>query len=220
MAIDSLGDRMKRYELTYQHRLLDRMYTIIRIDGKAFHTYTRKLPKPFDRGIIEDMIETTQYLCENVQGCKVGYVQSDEITLILTDFEELNTMSWFDNEVQKMCSISASLATAKFNQLRMVRELNKFKGQRPSEDFSHLMDIRLAQFDSRVFQVPTLSEVYNNLLWRNQDCVRNSIASSAQSIFSSKELHGKNTTMMQEMIATKTSEFKRKIEVCGYEDAI
>ncbi len=186
--LDSLGDRMKRYEDSSRFFLLRRMYTIIRIDGKAFYTYTRDLKKPFDDGLISDMDETTKFLCQNIQGAKIGYVQSDEISLILTDFDDLNTSAWFDNNIQKIASVSASMAAAKFNQLRFS---------------NHALTSKLAFFDARVFQVPTKTEAINYLIWRQNDATRNSISSVAQSMYSHKELHGKSSNQMQEMIFQK-----------------
>ena len=84
------------------------------------------MKKPFDEGLIEDMEATTKFLCENIQGVKLGYCQSDEISLLLTDYETLDTQAWFDYNVQKMTSISASMATAKFNQLRLQRNIIQF----------------------------------------------------------------------------------------------
>jgi tRNA(His) 5'-end guanylyltransferase len=180
---DSLGDRMKEfYENRTRTFLPRRTYTIIRIDGKAFHTYTRGLTRPFDWDLVSDMDETAKYLCENIQGAKFAFVQSDEISILLTDFNEMNTSAWFDGNIQKMASISASLATAKFNELR------------PN---------KLALFDSRVFTIPTAIEVENYMIWRQQDTVRNSISSVAQSLYSHRELNGKNTNQMQEMCFNK-----------------
>ena len=112
---DELGKRMKIYEAVPKIKLVRRMPVAIRIDGKAFHTFTRGFQKPFDNVLMKTMQETTKYLCENIQGCVFGFTQSDEITLILVDYKELNTSAWFDNEVQKICSISASMATMAFN---------------------------------------------------------------------------------------------------------
>jgi tRNA(His) 5'-end guanylyltransferase len=204
--IDTLGDRMKDfYEDRYRITLPRRTYTIIRIDGKAFHTYTKRLKRPFDEGLIEDMNETTAYLCKNIQGVKLGYVQSDEISLILTDFDELGTHAWFDNNMQKMASVAASMATAKFNQLRMIRACNNSGGDLVFEglDKDGIENFRLAMFDARVFQIPFIDEVINYLIWRQQDATRNSISSVAQSMYSPKELHGKSTDEMQEMIFQK-----------------
>lgn len=207
--IDTLGDRMKDfYEDRYRINLPRRTYTVIRIDGKAFHTYTKGLERPFDFGLIEDMNETTAYLCKNIQGAKLGYVQSDEISIIVTDFDEIGTHAWFDNNMQKMASIAASMATAKFNQLRMARFCRN-EGTEPKyreESFvseSQINNFKLATFDARVFQIPFIDEIVNYLIWRQQDATRNSISSVAQSLYSHKELHNKSTDDMQEMIFQK-----------------
>ena len=113
---DDLGTRMKTfYEQVPKTRLIRRMPVAIRIDGKAFHTFTRGFNKPFDEILIKSMQETMKYLCENIQGCVLGYTQSDEITLILVDYQKLTSAAWFNYEVQKMCSIAASMATMMFN---------------------------------------------------------------------------------------------------------
>lgn len=200
---DALGDRMKDfYEDRTRIKLPRRTYTIIRIDGKAFHTYTKGMQRPFDDGLIEDMDETTAYLCKNIQGVKFGYVQSDEISLLLTDFDDLTTDMWFDGNLQKMASIAASMATAKFNQLRMIRGTSKFYEQKILTEES-IEKFKLAMFDARVFQIPSSVEVENYFIWRQQDATRNSISSVAQSMYSPKELHGVKTDQMQEMIFQK-----------------
>lgn len=113
---DNLGMRMKNnYESIPKARLMRRTPVAIRIDGKAFHTFTKGFEKPFDMVLIKSMQQTMKYLCENIQGCVFGYCQSDEITLILVDYQTLTTDAWFDYEVQKICSISASMATMAFN---------------------------------------------------------------------------------------------------------
>jgi len=176
---DSIGDRMKEfYENRTRTFLPRRTYTIIRVDGKAFHTYTRGLARPFDIDLVNDMDETACYMCKNIQGAKFAFVQSDEISILLTDFESLTSDAWFDGNIQKMASISASLATAKFNELRPGK---------------------IALFDSRVFIIPSDIEVENYFIWRQQDTVRNSISSVAQSMFSHRQLENKNTGQMQEM---------------------
>jgi len=180
---DSLGDRMKDfYENRTRIYLPRRTYTIIRVDGKSFHTYTKGLQRPFDEKLINDMDETAAYLCKNIQGAKCAFVQSDEISILLTDFDNLTTDAWFDGNIQKITSISASLATAKFNELRPGK---------------------IAIFDSRVFTIPSNVEVENYFIWRQQDTVRNSIQSVAQSLFSHKELENKNGNQLQEMIFQK-----------------
>jgi tRNA(His) guanylyltransferase len=210
MKFDALGSRMKEnYENRTRIQLPRRTYTIIRIDGKAFHTYTRGLQRPFDEGLIADMDETAIYLCKNIQGAKFGFVQSDEISILVTDFDTLTTDAWFDGNIQKIVSISASMATAKFNQLRMTRIIKnsiRVEGDgivhiTPYE--KEILNMKLAEFDARTFTIPSSTEVANYMIWRQVDTVRNSISSVAQSLYSAKELHGKNTNDMQEMIFQK-----------------
>lgn len=207
---DELGTRMKEfYEDRTRISLPRRTYTVIRIDGKAFHTYTKGLNKPFDEGLIQDMDETACYLCKNIQGAKFGFVQSDEISILLTDFDKIGTDAWFDGNIQKMASIAASMATAKFNQLRITRIINE--SIRVGEDGlvqitpyeKAVLEMKLAEFDARVFTIPSDVEVENYFIWRQQDTVRNSISSVAQSLYSHRELNGKNTSEMQEMIFQK-----------------
>lgn len=187
---DALGDRMKSsYEDRTRFSLPLRTYTIIRVDGKAFHTYTKGLEEPFDDGLIEDMDLTAAYLCKNIMGAKFAFVQSDEISILLTDFEEIGTQAWFDNNLQKMCSVSASMATRKFNELRLQR-LGTEK-------------MKWAEFDSRLFQIPQRVEVENYFIWRQQDTTRNSISSAAQSLYSPKELLGKDSDQKQELLFRK-----------------
>lgn len=181
MSKDPMGDRMKGdYEGRAQTRLPRRTHTIIRIDGKAFHTYTRGLDKPYDKKLMDDMAETTQFLCQEIQGARVGFTQSDEISILLTDYATRQTEAWFDGNVQKIVSVSASLATARFNECRPLG--------------------RLAFFDSRVFTIPEDIEVINYFLWRQRDATRNSISMLAQAHFSAKRLHGLSTGQMQELL--------------------
>lgn len=177
---DSLGDRMKAsYENRARHLLPRRTYTVIRLDGKAFHTYTRGLDRPYDAKLMEDIGEAARFVCEQISGVRLAYTQSDEISLILTDFATPQTEAWFDGNLQKIVSVSASLVTAKFNELRPGK---------------------LAFFDSRAFTIPDPVEVANYLVWRQQDATRNSISMAAQDRFSHNQLHGKSTGDMQEML--------------------
>jgi tRNA(His) guanylyltransferase len=179
---DALGDRMKdQYESRYKIKLPRRTYTIVRLDGKAFHTFTKGMKKPFDEKLSKTMRVTTAALCAEIQGCQIGYTQSDEISLLLTDFKNDQTTAFFDGNIQKIASVSASIATAIFN-----------------DELDGYVD-RLAYFDSRVFVIPDPTEVENYFIWRQQDCVRNSISMLAQSLYSHKELHGVNTNEMQEL---------------------
>lgn len=206
---DALGNRMKSYEGVPRHFLTRRVPVIIRIDGKAFHTFTRGFDKPFDGLLMRTMQATMQYLCENIQGCVLGYTQSDEITLVLTDYAKITTDAWFGYNVQKMTSIAASMATMAFN--RAFEENTRTFRRRVNEgwtctgresDLCEAYEKSLAKgalFDARVFTVPK-DEVCNCLIWRQQDATRNSIEAAGQAYFSANELHKKTTKMIQEML--------------------
>ena len=185
---DDLGDRMKsNYEDRTRYYLPRRTNTIIRLDGKAFHSFTRNLKKPFDYDLIKAMNYATLKLCENIQGAVLGYTQSDEISILLQDYKKITTDAWFDGNIQKITSISASMCTAYFNDF--------FK--------SKIYNNKWAMFDSRVFVIPDIIEVENYFIWRQKDCVRNSISMLAQSLYSHKELNKKSQSDMQEMIFQK-----------------
>lgn len=201
MKNDSLGDRMKKYEGVPKTTLMRRNPVIIRIDGKAFHTFTRGFQRPFDNILIKSMQDTMKYLCENIQGCKLGYCQSDEISLLLTDYENINTAAWFDYEVQKMCSIAASMATFAFNRIfgKLVSEHFYCHDYNDYEVAIHKAKTTGAMFDARVFSLPK-EEVCNYFQWRQMDCTRNSIQMVGQANFSHKELQGKKNEDVQEML--------------------
>ena len=218
---DGLGDRMKEfYENRAKTKLIRRMPVIIRLDGKAFHTWTRGFAKPFDKRMIEAMQETTLELCKNIQGCVFGYTQSDEITLILVDYNDIDVSAWYDYETQKICSVAASMATLYFNRIfhNKIREFvnNHYKviidketyGEELSNSVNELLraynnSIELgAMFDARCFNVP-ISDVCNAILWRQQDASRNSINALGQKWFKHKELDGKNTSQVQDMLMEK-----------------
>ena len=203
---DELGTRMKEfYEGVPKTRLVRRMPVAIRIDGKAFHTFTRGFQKPFDEVLGRAMRETMKYLCENIQGCVLGYTQSDEITLILVDYQNLNSCAWFDYEVQKMCSIAASMATMAFNKF-FTKNVNYFEMTHEHDDTINEYCTTLvnaaekgAMFDARCFNIPK-EEVCNLIYWRQLDATRNSIQMVGQANFSHKELQNKNCNMIQEML--------------------
>lgn len=200
MATDktSLGDRMKGYENITRNHLISRMPVILRLDGRAFHTFTKGFVKPYDTTFAKTMEATMKYLCENIQGCVFGYTQSDEITLVLVDYQGLNTSSWFDNNIQKMVSVAASMATLEFN--RKFSELTL--------DYSKMG----ATFDCRAFNVPK-EEVTNCVLFRQNDAIRNSIQALGQAYFSHKELHGKNTEDIITMVKEKTGILWNKLPI-------
>ena len=213
---DSLGDRMKGYEGVSRNFLTRRVPAIIRLDGKAFHTFTKGMKKPFDSVLTQTMQETMKYLCENIQGCVLGYTQSDEITLVLTDYATIQTDAWFGYNIQKMCSISASMATSVFNKV-FYRSIDNYFNQEDilstmfgenseSKDrlrqYADTLKNALAKgalFDSRAFSIPK-EEVCNCLIWRQQDATRNSIEAVGQANFSHHELHKKTCNMIQEML--------------------
>lgn len=187
--IDELGDRMKHnYEDIAKTRLVRRMPVIIRIDGQHCHTFTRGFEKPFDDVFMNSMIKTTEYLCKNIQGCVLGYTQSDEISLLLIDYQNLNSEAWFDNQVEKICSISASMATLVFNSIfrNTVLDLQDEANIAYWQAYTNG-----ATFDSRCFNIPK-EEVTNYFYWRQLDAIRNSINSCAQSKYPAKKLQGLN----------------------------
>ena len=211
----TLGDRMKNnYENITRYYLTRRMPVIIRLDGRSFHTFTRGFKKPFDDILVNTMQDTMKYLCENIQGCVLGYTQSDEISLVLTDYAEITTDAWFGNNLQKMCSVSASMATLAFNKFfsEQVQDFmyaccDEFGDNvlpEKQNDYDNAIKVyfnklNAAMFDSRVFTIPK-EEVCNYLIWRQQDATRNSIQSVGQANFSQKELHGKSCNNIQDML--------------------
>jgi tRNA(His) guanylyltransferase len=204
MKNDELGDRMKDHESRTATYLPRRIFGLLRLDGKAFHTFTKELNRPFDNGFINDMNETAKFLVENIQGARFAYVQSDEITIMFTDYFDYKTELWFDGNIQKITSISASLATAKFNQLRTARKaLGSDQNNYGILTYNELVAIKLAQFDSRVWSESLIEEAMNAFIWRQKDAVRNSIQMVAQSLYSHKQLEKKNQNLQQEMIFQK-----------------
>jgi tRNA(His) 5'-end guanylyltransferase len=198
---DELGDRMKGYENITRTYLSPKQYYVLRIDGKAFHTYTKGLDRPFDEGMIEDMQETMKFLCENIQGAQFGYTQSDDITIVFTDLMSREADIWFGGNIQKITSVAASLATSKFNQLRMVRAITPDYGNQLDETaVADAMVMKQAQFDARVFPLSQRYEVLNCLWWRMQDAAKNSVQMQARAYYSHKELQGKNTAKLKEML--------------------
>lgn len=196
---DSLGDRMKKYENTFRYGLPPKLPTIIRVDGKAFHTLCKHADKPFDEDIEWLMEQTATYLCKNIQTCKLAYFQSDEISLLLHPYERFNTDAWFDGNIQKMVSIAGSLASASFNEAARLLFAEDDNIGCFSQKFGEKFPVI---FDARVFTLAE-HEVNNYFLWRQRDATRNSISSVAQSLFDHKELDKKNSSQKQEMIFSK-----------------
>ena len=228
---DDLGIRMKEnYENISKTRLVRRMPVAIRIDGKAFHTFTRGFVKPYDWFLIRAMQQTTKYLCENIQGCVFGYTQSDEISLILVDYAKLESCAWFDNEVQKICSVAASMATMAFNkiwneQLKLADEVNQkildgTNGMYEIEAFASAFNMRdleddwIELFDhietyqkvagTAMFDARCFNipkeEVTNLIYWRQLDATRNSIQMLGQANFSHSQLQGLSCNQIQDKL--------------------
>lgn len=190
-ANDSLGDRMKAsYEDRYRVMLPRRTFTVLRCDGKSFHTFTRQCEKPYDLGIVTAMDAAMLALCKAAQGAAFGYVQSDEISVLLADFQTIRTDAWFDGNLQKLVSVAASVVTAAFNAAWQARPITG----------DEMISIAPAHFDCRAFVIPDPIEVENYMVWRQQDAVRNSIQGLAQAHFSAKALHGISNELAQEML--------------------
>ena len=208
MDTSDLAKRMKEYyEGIPKTKLMRRCPVAIRLDGKAFHTFTKRFNKPFDEILIKSMQETMKYLCENIQGCVLGYTQSDEITLILVDYKKLNSSAWFDYEVQKMCSVAASMATMAFNRFFAdnVGDFCTYNYERQDDskiEYEQILSNAVrkgAMFDARCFNIPK-EEVTNLVYWRQLDAIRNSIQMVGQANFSHNELQHVNCNMIKDML--------------------
>lgn len=211
MVKNDLATRMKGYEKVSANQLVKNMPVIIRLDGKAFHTFTKKMKKPFDEIFAYAMQNTMLYLCANIQNCVLGYTQSDEITLVLCDYLNPKSDAWFDYRVQKMCSVAASMATMAFNKEFIEQAelaLQYYDEVAPAEEAVNFdydvyrSKFYTAMFDARAFNIP-VHEVANNLYWRQLDATRNSIQAVGQANFTHKELQGKSCDEIQEMLFSK-----------------
>lgn len=204
MDTSDLANRMKEYEKRNQYYLQKRTPVAIRVDGRSFHTFTKGFQRPFDEILIKTMQETAKYMCENIQGAKFAYIQSDEITIILIDYDTLETDCWFNYRTDKLCSITASIATMAFNKFfdNNVREyINKIIPNALSPlaiTYMQAVD-KGAMFDARCFNIPK-EEVTNLVYWRQLDAARNSIQMVGQANFSHKELQNKSCNMIQDML--------------------
>ena len=178
---DQLGDRMKRYEARAASSLVPKVPMLLRLDGRAFHTLTHGLAKPYDLTLGRCMEAAARAVCEDVSGARLAFIQSDEVSVLVIDYQTPTTQGWFDYAVQKVVSVAASVATGAFN-----AEWSQAYGS-------------VATFDCRAWSLPR-EEVCNYFIWRQQDAVRNSIQGLAQAHFSHKALHGKNTTELQDML--------------------
>ena len=215
MDTSCLANRMKEYEKRNQYYLQKRTPVAIRVDGRSFHTFTKGFQRPFDKILMTTMQETAKYMCENIQGAKFAYVQSDEITIILVDYDTLETDCWFNYRTDKLCSISASMATMAFNKYftKNVEDFSKsrdvvgYSGQYFGDYEDAIIQLEIykkavkkgAMFDARCFNIPK-EEVTNLIYWRQLDATRNSIQMVGQANFSHKELQNKTCNMIQDML--------------------
>jgi tRNA(His) 5'-end guanylyltransferase len=181
---DELGRRMKAYyEDALRVSLPRRSYVVVRIDGRAFHTFTADLERPYCRRLADALDQSALYACQQMIGCRFAYGQSDEYSFLLTDVEGEKAPLWFDGNVQKIVSVSASLFTAAFNRC--------FAGPTP------------ATFDARVLPIPQRDEVAKYFLWRQLDASANSLNMLASAHFPHAELAHKSTAEKHEMLHSK-----------------
>jgi tRNA(His) 5'-end guanylyltransferase len=205
---DEFGNRMKSYEAMTEIRLMSYLPTFARVDGRSFHSFTKGMRRPYDDRMAASMIDTAKSLAIETEA-SMAYTQSDEISILLTDFATENTDAWFDGNIQKISSVASSILTAEFNRLRWARMIAIDGMRRELDDpevtisefsFRWSSQKQTAYFDCRAFTIPDRTEVMNYFRWRQQDCIRNSVSMVAQSNFSHKELHGKNQSDMHEML--------------------
>ena len=190
--METLKEKCEALRETTDYRLPRKTYAMVMVDGKNFSRLIKnKYEKPFDDKFINMMNDVAIYVCKNVQGCKFAYVQSDEITFVLTDFENEETSAFFDYRLCKMLSIIPSLATARFNQLAMLNILDTQESVVAAKDA--VSGIELVQFDCKVWDAINFNNVFAYLLWRQIDCVRNSKQQAAQTYLSHEQLLGKHT---------------------------
>jgi tRNA(His) 5'-end guanylyltransferase len=192
----SLGDRIKSYEKVSSPSLLKKVPVMIRVDGRAFHTFTKNCEKPFDKRLMYAMNFAAIDVAKEMQGFKVGYIQSDEVSFILTDYDNLETEGWFDYDLSKIVSISASLMSVYFCRYWEIKE---FEVPTYEKNKTYFRFSKLPIFDSRAFNVP-IHDVVNALLWRAKDWERNSIQMYARAFFSHKQLINKSCSDMHEML--------------------
>ena len=240
---NTLGDRMTYYRSQSEVRIQPKSYVLAMLDGRSFSMrWKNKLDKPFDDGFISDMNETAKYLCENIAGCKFAFVQSDEINLFLCDYENEETQPWFDYRMSKMLSLSSAMASGKYNQLRLVRQLEKnindsidhldecgevfkrtfkdgkveyYDGDVPKLPtiYDQIRDFKLSEFDSKFWSVPERNDAISWFIFRQNDCIRNSIIQAGYTYFSHKQLENLKTPEIKEKLLS-----EKKINWDDYPD--
>lgn len=191
---DTLGDRIKKYEAISEHYFTPKIPILVRVDGKAFHTWTKGCDKPFDNYLISTMFTAAKLVAMDMMNCRGVYVQSDEVTFVMTDTDTIETQQWFGGRQNKIESVTAGLMTAHFN--RCWASTNLY-GDNP--DYAIMLAKPPAIFDARAFQVPR-EDVANAFLWRVKDWERNSLSMFCLSHFSPKQLHGQGRADQHEML--------------------
>lgn len=198
MIFKSLKEKYHYYRNLTDYRLLPNGYIMVMLDGRSFSKKIKNnFKRPFDETFINLMNETAKYVCEKVSGCKLAYVQSDEINLVL--YDDFEKDPFFGNRLCKLQSIIASIATSKFNQLAIIEAL---KDNNCSKDgvINMIANSSLYEFDCKVWNVPNVNDAFAGILYRQNDCVRNSKEAVAQNYFSHKTLHGKKTEEQIELV--------------------
>lgn len=191
----ALGNRMKSYEEVSRTVLTARMPMIVRVDGRAFHTYVKRLhtpgtDTPWNPVIRDALTDVARALMAEITGAKIAYLQSDEVSVLVTDYDKHGSQPWFGKVAQKVASVAASIATVAFN-----RNIQGYiDDELPAEMFP-----TDATFDARVFVVPR-EDAANYFVWRQQDATRNSVSMLAHHHFDPGALHGKSWGVMQEML--------------------
>ena len=197
---DDLGRRIKRdYEDALRLFLPRRTYVVIRIDGRGFHKFTEHLERPYCRSLADALDQAALYLCQEMIGCRFGYGQSDEYSFLLTDFEREDSALWFDGNLQKIVSVSASLFTAAFNAC-FASACTPRAATPPG----------LAAFDARVMVISQRAEVKKYFLWRQLDASANSLNMLASAHYPHAELEGKSTAEKHEMLYRKDVNWARQ----------
>ena len=190
---DTLGDRMKGFENFYRTYIRMREPIIIRVDGKAFHTLSANFDKPYDYDLIHIMDNVAIALCEQIQGAVFAYVQSDEISVFVYPWLNPNSEPWFQNNINKIVSVSAGIASAHFTSEMGWKLFGYEMAMQP---------VKPVVFDSRAFTLP-MDEVNNYFIWRQKDWLRNSVQMHARSLYSQKQLNGKKLPELLQMIEDK-----------------
>ena len=200
MKFETLEDKCKYYQGLANYKLMPNSYILCHIDGRAFGSYCRQFDKPFDDRFISIMNNVAQYVCTNVSGCRFGYVQSDEISLVVSDldYDKKENDSWFGYRINKMCSIIGSLASTKFVQESIMDIVSLPCSQ--ADLVEMVRGMKLVEFDCKVWNVPTYNDVFCWLLYRQNDCIRNSKQMVSQAYFKQKMLSGKNVDKQIQMV--------------------